>query len=454
MGSVKARERTALLVLLAAAVVVPTISLGGYTTSSRLLFAGLAGTLLLGAFLSDEDRVRRFVRAGPVAALAALAALSLVSATWSIDPTASSRWGLVIAGYACVAVGSAVFASDRRAVVLLAALVAVTAALAAALGLFGLAVHEGPFAEKIYGRWRPGGPFEYPPTLALVQVSALPAFLYGMAKLRPGISLAAAIGGVLATGTIALSGSRLQLVLGLIVLLAAATLRDRATTAKRPMWVAATAALAAGGVAMYAASRLSSGGLERLAAFVLVCVTVAAGWWLTRRRLARVTRTTAPRSVALAAGLAAVVLAGASIVELTTRLDGGDVAHGRVDEWRDAAATAGRRPVVGHGADTYVAASARERRSARARYAHNLPLETAAEVGVLGLMLVLALYALVLRAAWLARGTLAGALLAPAAVAFLVTNLVDWPWHHAAAGSLWALAVGGIVAAVGARGRP
>jgi O-antigen ligase len=78
------------------------------------------------------------------------------------------------------------------------------------------------------------------------------------------------------------------------------------------------------------------------------------------------------------------------------------------------------------------------------QYAHNLPLEGWVELGLLGLALVLALYGAVALAAVRASRT-AAALLAPAALGFLVANLFDWPWHLAGSGVLWAIAVGGLL---------
>ena len=445
-GRGESRVRSATGIAIATAVVVPTLSLGGYTTSSRLLFTGLAGAALLCALLFDEDRVRAIARTTPVVVLAALSALALISTAWSIDATASVRWALVIAGYACIATCAAAFAADRRGVELLAALIAVTATMSALLGMVGFALHEGPFAEKIYGRWRPGGPFEYPPTLALVQVSALSALLYAMTRARRSIATAAAAAGTLAAGTIALSGSRWQIALGVAVLVGAPFLLAAARAVDRPAALVAMAAVAAGGASLYAAGRLPSGGTARLLSLVAVCAASGIVWRLAFGHLTRIGR--GLRVVALAAAVLVIVLAGVAIVDLSTRLGGsGGLTHTRVDQWHDALATAERRPVLGHGADTYLAASRPERRGPRARYAHNLPLESAAELGIVGLAIVVALYVAVLLAGWLARRALAGALFAPAAVAFLATNLVDWPWHQAGAEALWAVAVGGVIAA-------
>jgi hypothetical protein len=45
-------------------------------------------------------------------------------------------------------------------------------------------------------------------------------------------------------------------------------------------------------------------------------------------------------------------------------------------------------------------------------------------------------------------------LLAPAVAAFPLANLLDWPWALTAVGVLWAVAVGGLLAARGAAAEP
>jgi O-antigen ligase len=152
----------------------------------------------------------------------------------------------------------------------------------------------------------------------------------------------------------------------------------------------------------------------------------------------------ATRSRALVVlGLAAAIAAG------SLAFDSGDgpssgFLHGREETWEAAVETFLDRPLLGAGADAFLVASARHQEGAAIDFAHDLPLEFAAELGIAGLGLALALYAFTALLAWRSRSTLAGWLFGPAAVAFLVANLLDWPWHLAGEGAIWALACGAL----------
>lgn len=61
-------------------------------------------------------------------------------------------------------------------------LILVVGAGAAATGLIGAIGHVDRIGQDICGSWRPAGPFEYPPALALARVSALPCAIAGMAR--------------------------------------------------------------------------------------------------------------------------------------------------------------------------------------------------------------------------------------------------------------------------------
>jgi hypothetical protein len=47
---------------------------------------------------------------------------------------------------------------------------------------------------------------------------------------------------------------------------------------------------------------------------------------------------------------------------------------------------------------------------------------------------------------WRIRNDPRAWLVAPAVAAFLLANLVDWPWHLAGLGAVWAAALGACVA--------
>jgi O-antigen ligase len=270
------------------------------------------------------------------------------------------------------------------------------AAVAAGAGLAGLIaalLHAPPYAERIAGVWRPGGPFEYPPALALLEVSALPALLAAVTARARLTRLAGAAGLAVACGVLALAASRIALAMAVVVLGAWAVRRRRP-----PMRV-----------------RFSHPPMRvRFALPVVVAAALMAG------------------------GLAFGTAAGQGVGPKTGFL------HGRASTWRAAVETFADRPLAGAGADAFLAGSARHQGGQTVVFAHDLPLELAAELGVAGLALALALYGVVGRALWRARGTRAAVLLGPAAAAFLVAGLVDWPWHLAGSGAIWAVAVGAL----------
>jgi len=140
------------------------------------------------------------------------------------------------------------------------------------------------------------------------------------------------------------------------------------------------------------------------------------------------------------AAVAAVVVAGLAVA-LTAGMTAGAQ---RPEYWPAALRQAGGAPVLGTGAGTFERAWLRERESLQvARDAHNLYLETLAELGPLGLALLLAALAV----------PLAVRSRAPAATgayaAFLVHAAVDWDWEQAAL----AVAALGAAAAVLTAGR-
>jgi len=85
------------------------------------------------------------------------------------------------------------------------------------------------------------------------------------------------------------------------------------------------------------------------------------------------------------------------------------------------------------------------------RFAHDLPLEFAVELGAAGLALAIALYGWRTRSCGSAGVT--GRVVAGArGGGVLAANLIDWPWHLAGSEAIWALALGGCIRPAGERG--
>lgn len=393
---------------------------GGFSPTSRVLFAALAGAALVAALARGPRYVAAAARAPVVAMLAALAVVGGASTAWTVGlPGDAARWALVAAGYAALVVAAAALARERAAATpALALLVCVLAAASGVVGLVAVAAHGGPFADRVGGAWRPGGTLEYSPALALLEVSALPGLLSAMCSLRCALRLAGAAGAAVAAAVLALAASRTGLALAAIVGAAAIAAPARTVRVPRRTALAALGVVLAVALAVQA-SAPGSDGSQRVAAASRAPAAAAAS--------------TAPRAAAH-----------------TTAPDGG-FWHGRLALWRAAAETVADRPLAGAGADAFLAASARHQRAGPVRFAHDLPLELAAELGVAGAVLAVGLYAAATAAAWRARATQAAWLLCPAALGFLASSLLDWPWHLAGSGAVWAVAVGGLVGSASGR---
>jgi O-antigen ligase len=104
--------------------------------------------------------------------------------------------------------------------------------------------------------------------------------------------------------------------------------------------------------------------------------------------------------------------------------------HGRADYWRVAVRMVERDPLLGDGAGGFERRWMQERPAGHnARDAHNLYLESLAELGPIGLALVLIALGVPLLAVGAARSTALGAATVAAYSAFLVHAAVDWDWE-------------------------
>ena len=414
----------------------------GFSERGQLAFVLLAGACLLALVAIDAAAVRAALRAPVVLVLATMALLTALSAIWTIgEPSDAVRWGAVVGGYAvlaiagCVAVGRG---GSENAVLLIVGL----AVVAGVLGVSAAALQEEPYAERIGGAWRPGGPFEYPPALAALQLAALPAALRWMC--RPG---RARVGGAavaaLAAVTLALVSSRAMLAAGAAILLWAVAAPRPTLAADRRMAAFAVAFVVTCGAAgdavagSYADPYTATADWPRLLGVALVLALAPALW--SRQARAGVVLVAVPLVAALAA--AALTPDAGDAVEPDSGLT-----HGRVEIWGDAVQTAVDGPVYGSGALTFELASESFQDPPPIRFAHNLALEHWVELGYPGLILAVALLAL---AAWLVVSAPYPArwLLGAGVGAYLLASLVDWPWHVPASAAVFAFLLGGLSAA-------
>ncbi len=439
----------ALVSLLAiAAVGVAVFWDGGFDAGPQWTFAAIAAAAGLVALAAR----RLSAWSAPVVVLLAVAALQALSAAWAIVPPADAlRAAALTVGYAALVVAGSTQTAHR-----LAAMIAVAAGVTGVMGLVSASLYSGTFAERIEGGWRPEGPFGYPPSLALVQVFAIPALVTAMVRARLVLAGLAAAGATVASGVLILVANRVSLAFAVVVLGIAL-----AISVRRALTALAIALLAVAAVAFHEllggwTSRFAVAGPGAAVAAVAIVGGLALLWVLARRRLGttELSRELALRpALAIAAAIAALALVAGLFSGGALSARRFDVhqsfTHGRTWMWSAAYRTAVERPLYGFGAGSFFQATvSRQPGHGRVtRFAHDLPLEMGVETGIAGFLLALALYAVAGRALWRARGSEVLWLLGPAVAAFLLANLVDWPWHLAGVGALAALALGGVTRA-------
>jgi len=435
-------------------VVVALIAHGGFFPRGQTAFAlaAAAGFVVVVALAGWSAAA---LRSPAILALAGLAALSALSAAWTIaSPDDALRWGAVIAGFALIAVAASI-ATARLGAVAVAAAIAVLAAVAGIVGLYGAGARVEPLAERLGGQWSPGGPLEYSPALALMQVSALPVLWAAMCRYGERVAATAAGGAAVAGAVLALAGSRVELAIGAAVVVAC-VLAARSVGASRATILAAAAlAATAGGAAdaiagSYVPPYVTGGDAPRLIGLAAVVIG-AGGLWIVQRRTLFAAASGSRAARALAVAAITVPLAGATVAAAVTPDSGPEAepvsgfAHGRTDLWRAAVDAAEDRPLAGSGSLSFYVASIRYQDPPPVRFAHNLPLESWAELGLGGAALAVILYAGSAGLIWSRRRGAAAWLLGPAVTGFLLANLFDWPWHVPASGAVFAIALGALV---------
>lgn len=441
MGGVELASKNWRWLSLAAAVAVAVAWRGGFADDARGATAALAGVAVLGAFWWAPVAAGRAARTPVVVALLGLALATAISAAWTIGaPIDAFRDSASVLALAAVVVAASALPGPwGHAGILLAAAVA-----CAVTGLVATLAASEPQALDICGSWRPAGPFEYPPALALVCAGALPVAVAAGTTGRRW----PAIGGLAAAWvlglTAALTVNRTGIALAALALIAVAALAPR----ERVVGPAVVSLIAA----VTASTLILGGDLAEAGAIRIVFAVIPAV------ALVVVGRIPTGGSGARRWWTAIVVIAALGVTAGGVVADRGggcgknsDASHGRTEIWGAAVDTGVERPLTGFGAGTFRAASRERQLELRPRatsYAHDLPLESWVELGLLGLIVVLAWYAAVAR---LVLQTVRGGpsesvwLLAPAVVAFPLANLLDWPWELLGAGALWAVAAGGLI---------
>jgi hypothetical protein len=435
---------------------------------------GLA-TLLLALAAATAVLLRDRIALGPLdlapaAALAGLAVWQLLSLLWAPGPTEPVLEAERTLLYVALALAAPLVVSRASWPWLCGGVVGGVTAVAA----WALATRLRPGALTDFDPSQLAEPIGYWNALGILVVLGLLLAL-GLSASRARLAPAAAAAVPLLGATLALTfsrGSWLALATGLCVLAALERERLRAAAVLAP--VVALAAVAVGlalsldGLAHRDATQAEArhdGGLMAVALLVLVVLAAASvaaagrieARWRPSGRVRRVW------AAVLASAVVAVVVAGAVRIgspgdvydsftaplpaageDLGGRLTSAS-GNGRADYWRVAGDEIEAHPLLGGGAGSYERWWVLKRPSPfAAKDAHNLYLETLAELGPIGLALLLAALApplLVLRRGRAAAG--AGA----AYAAFLVHAALDWDWEVPAVTATGLLAGAAVLAA-------
>ena len=419
---------------------------GGYDADARLA-GGIAAWLLVA--VAAVAAPSPFPRGAP--ARAAVAGLALLLA-------------LTVASLAWAPLHAVAYADAQRVALYLGALVAgiallravpslVVPALAAgafAIVLVGLSERLAPWAVTLERSAAAGGRLAAPLGYwnAMAAVAAIGLVLCAGLAADPGRTvraraLAAAAAPVLGAGLVLTfsRGGLLAAAAGLIVVLLA---RPSPAQLRSAGIVAAAAAVAGIVAALLPAVKDLEGaraGQGAVLAAVLVVAAVAAA--AAQRRLVRQDDVAAtqpvrlPRPRLIAAAAVVLVIAGVGVLVAAesgrddpafgaTAQRLGSVQSNRYAYWRVALATWADHPVLGAGSGSFGVEWLRRRTIAEgARDAHSLPIETAAELGLAGLLAL----------ALLVGGVVAGAVrlqrAAPGAGAAAFGGLTAWSVHAA-----------------------
>jgi hypothetical protein len=409
--------------LLVVALVVAIAAQGAYYGAGQQVVTIVLLLVLLAALRarswSSDDALL-----GPVGAGAALAGWAAVSAAVAGDLTAALPVIALLAGVLVVLLAARRLTWGQRDA--LAAAVVAVGTLTAATGWVGVAWRVTPWALQDHGLWRAATTLTYANAAAGLLV---PLTLLAVARLaaRPGVpATVAACLLLIGAGATLSRGGALALAVGATVL-AWLLGPGRTLRAAGPPTLGAVVALVGLAPSMPAGSPPRP---ALAAAALVVGVTVAVGVAHLRGRL-------------LAFGLAAAVVAACAVLAVGGRTPDTAVSltdtrltlasPDRAAAARAALQVAAERPLIGTGPDRAVLTWVEDNRRVTSRYAHNEYLQVLAELGFVGLALLVVLLASLAWTIWRGRrhapstATWAGAAAGLAALA--VHSALDFLWH-------------------------
>jgi len=409
--------------LLVVALVVAIAAQGAYygagqrTVAVVLLLALLAG-LRASPWSRDDAQLP------PVWAGAALAAWAAVSAAVAGDITAAVSIVALLAGVVVVLLAVRRLTSGQRDA--LAAAVVTVGVLTAASGWVGVAWRITPWALEDQGLWRAATTLTYANAAAGLLV---PLALLAVARLaaRPAVpAMVAAYLLLIGVGATLSRGGALALAVGAAVL---ATLLGlgRTLRAAGPPTLGAVVALAG----LVPSMPANSPPRPALAAAALVVgMAVAVGAAHLPSRLLALTL-----AAAVLAGCAVLIVGGGggtAVATVTgTRLT--IASPDRAAEARAALQLAAERPLTGTGPGRAVLTWVQHDRRVASRYVHNEYLQVLAELGLVGLALLVVLLASLAWTIWRGRphapSTAVWAGAAAGLAALAVHSALDFLWH-------------------------
>jgi hypothetical protein len=458
------------LALLAGPAVLSFFS-GGYFSEART-WAGLGAWLLVVVGLLAERRPLPRGRLAwlAIGGLAAFAAWTLLSVTWAPIAGSAYGYGQLAVLYTGVLLAAAILLRPRDVGSL-----AEPAMAAGALIVIGYGLSERlipgvlHFAHSISAQGRLEQPLTY--WNAMGEMAALGFVLCAAlagSSTRPRLLRAAAAAAAvpLAVGLyIAFSrGALFACAAGLVTLFILAPRREQLRSMAIVLMAGLVACLVAAPMHGFTSmsGSLSTRELEGAIVFAVIALVAAAAAALQLREAARgpTGRIELPRRApaiavaVIAVGLALAIVVGAKEGS-TAKLSGGAARLGtlqsnRYDYWRVALKAFDAEPLRGVGAGGWAVWWLRDRNiNAFAQDAHSLPLQTLAELGIVGI----ALLALFLGAMAVIAGRahrLAPALAAGPAAAFatyVAHSPLDWDWEMPAV-TLIAMILGGALIAI------